>query len=458
MEENVALDSTKQRKFVKSIKGIKKLIKKNEKNEVKTEVKKKDEQTKPEKPFSMRLKDGQIRKKKRFQRGLVYLSHIPHGFYEHQMTQYFKQFGVVTNARVIKSKRTGNSKGYAFVEFKEPSVAQIVAETMNNYLMGKRLIKAVYIPPEKIRRKAFRKKWNSLHNPTSLRRMKLNKAFNAEKSDDEDLKKARKLLASLNKTMKKLSALGINYEFFTPVDVPKLLLDRIIKKEKDDVKEKIESVSKKGKKKHDDQVDTKTIKSEKQINVKKASKANKVEETSDLIEVSKKKKKEQQKQPLKEDRKDKKSSKLNEKEQKDKEQKLKDAGVKSVEEFISVDAEDSDESCEFDSDEFEKMLQDDDDDSDQSNDDSEDGLESDDESNNESDDEEIPVFKNGKGKAPAKVIPTVQVKKQFKPIQQPQKKMKNLKKNEIKQKVTQKPPVPAKKAKFEKKNQKIKKA
>lgn len=61
--------------------------------------------------------------------------------FQHQMTQYFKQFGVVTNARVIRSKRTGNSKGFAFVEFKEPAVGQIVAETMNNYLMGKRLIK-----------------------------------------------------------------------------------------------------------------------------------------------------------------------------------------------------------------------------------------------------------------------------------------------------------------------------
>lgn len=57
------------------------------------------------------------------------------------MTQYFKQFGMVTNVRVIRSKRTGNSKGFAFVEFKEPAVAEIVAETMNNYLMGKRLIK-----------------------------------------------------------------------------------------------------------------------------------------------------------------------------------------------------------------------------------------------------------------------------------------------------------------------------
>lgn len=60
---------------------------------------------------------------------------------QNEMTQYFKQFGRVTNVRVIRSKRTGNSRGCAFVEFSEPAVAQIVADTMNNYLMGKRLIK-----------------------------------------------------------------------------------------------------------------------------------------------------------------------------------------------------------------------------------------------------------------------------------------------------------------------------
>lgn len=57
------------------------------------------------------------------------------------MSQYFQQFGMVTNVRVIRSKKTGNSKGFAFVEFKDPEVAQVVAETMNNYLMGKRLLK-----------------------------------------------------------------------------------------------------------------------------------------------------------------------------------------------------------------------------------------------------------------------------------------------------------------------------
>ncbi|EAW61378.1 hCG1979894, isoform CRA_a, partial [Homo sapiens] len=42
--------------------------------------------------------------------------------------------GTVTRFRLSRNKRTGNSKGYAFVEFESESVAEIVAETMNNYL------------------------------------------------------------------------------------------------------------------------------------------------------------------------------------------------------------------------------------------------------------------------------------------------------------------------------------
>lgn len=37
--------------------------------------------------------------------------------------------------------QTGRSKGYGFVEFDCDEVAKIVAETMDNYLMGERLIK-----------------------------------------------------------------------------------------------------------------------------------------------------------------------------------------------------------------------------------------------------------------------------------------------------------------------------
>ncbi|XP_041970695.1 MKI67 FHA domain-interacting nucleolar phosphoprotein-like [Aricia agestis] len=269
MEDTVALDSSKQKEFVK---GIKKLLKKKDKNDKENENKEK-------------TKGGKVVKKKP-KRGLVYLSHIPHGFYEHQMTEYFKQFGVVTNVRVIRSKRTGNSKGFAFVEFKDPTVAEIVAETMNNYLMGKRLLKAEIIPPEK-QRKALRKHWNNSNNPGQEARLKMKKLQNAHKTEEEELKIARKLLAGVNKTKKKLSELGINYDFFTPVDMPEILKSNVqgtetvenkqpLKTKKEDAKNKkikleekvsIKNVAVVKKKAKTD--DKKTIKSVESVQMKK---------------------------------------------------------------------------------------------------------------------------------------------------------------------------------------------
>lgn len=89
-------------------------------------------------------------------RGVVFIKHLPHGFFEEQMRNYFSQFGDVTRLRLVRSRRTGGSKGYAFVEFRFPEVAQVAAETMNNYLMFQKVLKAVYIPPDEQKFNYFR--------------------------------------------------------------------------------------------------------------------------------------------------------------------------------------------------------------------------------------------------------------------------------------------------------------
>ncbi|XP_048007575.1 MKI67 FHA domain-interacting nucleolar phosphoprotein-like isoform X2 [Leguminivora glycinivorella] len=380
MEENVALDSTKQRKFNKSIKGIKKLLKKNE--------------DKPHTPAVLAPKDDENKiqkaKKKRPERGLVYLSHIPHGFYEHEMTQYFKQFGMVTKVRVIRSPRTGRSKGYAFVEFREPAVAEIVAETMNNYLMGKRLIKAAVIPPEKQKHNAVRKFWTTRHNPTADRRIKERKAHNADKTDAEHIKKAKKMLLNLQKTKKKLIDLGINYDFFKPVDVPAALLENV-KSESGDkaVKVKKEKVEKQNKKK--------------QTNATEKTKEKKPEIKQQKLLEGKNKK--EVKKPQESDK-----AKQNEKQKK-----MQAAGVKLPENFIKVaeEEEDSDSSLDFDSDEYEKMLENDSDASsgDETDEEEDEDGESDDEegeSDDEESEEEVPQLvpiKQKKGKKPLVALP-----------------------------------------------------
>lgn len=36
-------------------------------------------------------------------RGVVYLGHVPHGFYEQEMKSFFSQFGKVTNINIPRS-------------------------------------------------------------------------------------------------------------------------------------------------------------------------------------------------------------------------------------------------------------------------------------------------------------------------------------------------------------------
>ncbi|KAJ5179700.1 hypothetical protein N7492_002910 [Penicillium capsulatum] len=82
--------------------------------------------------------------------GTVYIGRIPHGFYEHQMRAYFSQFGEITRLRLSRNRLTGRSKHYAFVEFSSVSVAKIVAETMDNYLMYGHILKCKYVPQEQL--------------------------------------------------------------------------------------------------------------------------------------------------------------------------------------------------------------------------------------------------------------------------------------------------------------------
>ena len=74
------------------------------------------------------------------QPGVLYIGRIPHGFYEQEMEGYFGQFGTVSRLRLSRSKRTGRSKHFAFVEFEDREVAEVVAKSMHNYLLAGRLL------------------------------------------------------------------------------------------------------------------------------------------------------------------------------------------------------------------------------------------------------------------------------------------------------------------------------
>ena len=81
---------------------------------------------------------------------IVYLGHIPDGFYEKEMKKYFAQYGKVLRVKLFRSPKTNRSKGYAFIEFENYEVAKIASESMQGYMMMERQLVSHVVPKEKI--------------------------------------------------------------------------------------------------------------------------------------------------------------------------------------------------------------------------------------------------------------------------------------------------------------------
>ena len=82
--------------------------------------------------------------------GTVHLSRLPHGFFEPQMRAYLEQFGTITHLRLARNRKTGKSKHFAFIEFASSGVADIVAKTMDKYLLFGHIMQARRVPDEQI--------------------------------------------------------------------------------------------------------------------------------------------------------------------------------------------------------------------------------------------------------------------------------------------------------------------
>jgi nucleolar protein 15 len=119
-------------------------------------------------------------------RGAIYLGHIPKGLYEPQMRTFFSQFGKVSRMRLSRSKRNAASKGYAFLEFAEESVAKIVADTMNKYLLfGKQLV-CHMVPKDKQHPALFKNCKKKMVNFTKRRRQKAREAYTSRPTVEVD--------------------------------------------------------------------------------------------------------------------------------------------------------------------------------------------------------------------------------------------------------------------------------
>jgi nucleolar protein 15 len=144
--------------------------------------------------------------------GVVYVGHVPHGFYEKQMRGFFAQFGEVTRVRLSRSKKTARSRGFAFVEFANAEVARISAGAMDGYLMHGRALVAKFVAPEEVHPATFdganrvfrRIPWASIERERNLE---------AARDPEKLAERAARVAAQHKKTQEKLAALGISYKF-----------------------------------------------------------------------------------------------------------------------------------------------------------------------------------------------------------------------------------------------------
>ncbi|KAL7528259.1 hypothetical protein ACHAXR_002352, partial [Thalassiosira sp. AJA248-18] len=142
---------------------------------------------------------------------VIYLGHLPVGFEEREITTFLNQFGSVKRCRVSRSTKTGRSRGYAFVDFIDPEVTQIVAETMSGYfLLEKRLVCHV-LPNDKVHELMFAKPKKV---PTKAEKQKKARLeVNQRRSADVMKEITAKLVKREEMKRKKLVELGIDYEF-----------------------------------------------------------------------------------------------------------------------------------------------------------------------------------------------------------------------------------------------------
>ncbi|KAJ1268393.1 hypothetical protein BS78_07G131500 [Paspalum vaginatum] len=141
---------------------------------------------------------------------IVYVGHIPHGFYEDQMQGFFKQFGDIKRLRIARNRKTGKSKHYGFIESESPVTAKIVADEMNNYLLFEHTLQVSLVQLEKVHPKL----WKGVRRGfIPIGRVAIEwKRHNKDKIVEEHKKMFEGILKRDEKRWKKIKAAGIDYE------------------------------------------------------------------------------------------------------------------------------------------------------------------------------------------------------------------------------------------------------
>lgn len=196
--------------------------KEEQSNKSKTDKKKNTKDTAPSTSSNNKTKKNNQDKKEK-PSNIIYIGHIPPAFEETEILSFFSQFGRITNVKLSRSKRTGNPRGYAFVQFEDADVAAIVADTMSGYfLKGERRIVCHVLPKEKVHDKLFQGAKRNLQlcqsgltcaDKIEYWQDKERERVNKTRSMEGIQKITKRLLSREKKKREQLKMMGIDYDF-----------------------------------------------------------------------------------------------------------------------------------------------------------------------------------------------------------------------------------------------------
>ncbi|KAL6777892.1 hypothetical protein ACKKBG_A16095 [Auxenochlorella protothecoides x Auxenochlorella symbiontica] len=142
---------------------------------------------------------------------IVYIGHLPHGFYEKEMKAYFSQFGRVTKVRLSRSKKTGRSKHYAFIEFYSAEVARIAAEAMDGYMFFGQKLQAKLLLPSQVH-KDLMKGSNRVFKKVPWKKIEMER-HNVERDEAAQATLLKRALRKDRLRQQRIKEAGIDYEY-----------------------------------------------------------------------------------------------------------------------------------------------------------------------------------------------------------------------------------------------------
>jgi len=148
--------------------------------------------------------------------GVLHIKQLPRVLDEQDLKEYFQQFGRVDKVKLARSSRTANSKGYAFVLFRDGKVAEVAANSMDKYLLFNCLLKAKailneeYVKFEHIFRVTYKCREEAVRKITELNKKRLSEVGGKAKNQERNVHRAESKQTKKEELIqKKLAEAGI---------------------------------------------------------------------------------------------------------------------------------------------------------------------------------------------------------------------------------------------------------